>query len=897
MDSGMYCYWGKAARDLSSYHLLVYHSLDVAAVGYMYLCHDSLISRRMADLAGISPDSVPDLVGFFLSLHDLGKFSESFQNKIPDLLLSLQGRSGTLSAPVRHDSTGSMLWKEHLGRIFFQKKLLPGEEMRNLLLASLLLAPFFSAVFGHHGIPPGNEKLSPSSVYTNQDIASAGEFVSAMRDLFSIEKSLIQSLVKREKEESLCALSWLLAGLCVISDWIGSNSHAFPYMSQRIPLEQYWRENALPIAEKALRNVRMIPLAPSPARGITALFPWFSTGEYSPSPLQEWASGIRPGPGPHLFIIEESTGSGKTEAALTLAHRLIADGTGHGFYFALPTMATSNAMFSRIKAIRGNFFENEKEPPLVLSHSTRQITPYLTGEQSLCEYAVREDVSGEDLSLWLHDNSKKALLAPLGVGTIDQALVAVLPRRYQSLRLFGISRNILIVDEVHAYDPYVNELLRNLICDHARTGGSTILLSATLPACTRNSLIRAFCEGAGIRVNEREPGQYPLVTHVSPAGLREIPVEPRPGTGRSISCVFFESEDEVISELIRIAQSGRCACWIRNTVRDALEGYRRIRDSADNPSDVLLFHARFTLGHRLERENDVIQMFGKESVPEMRSGRILVATQVVEQSLDLDFDFLVTDLAPIDLVIQRAGRLHRHSRGERGNPILGIYAPPWSENPGENWYYEKFPGGSWVYPSHCQLWLTLEILRRKGGFRMPQEARECVEWVYGKEAESRVPPALAERDREFMDEHEKRGRAITSVINFKKGYTMEGRPWPEDKDVPTRLAEPSVTLRLGVLDMEQKTIRPLCTAGEYSWEMSQVSVRRALIGGITYVKELEEIVNRASAKMHDKGRNAIPVPLIYHADGNRWENTFVRDDGKSIRISYTKEEGLFIHDS
>jgi len=897
MDSGMYCYWGKASRDLSAWHLLVYHSLDVAAVGYTYLCHDSLISRRMAELAGISPSSIPDLAGFFLSLHDLGKFSESFQNKVPDLFLSLQGRSGTLSAPVRHDSTGSMLWKEHLGRIIFQKKLLPNEEMSNLCLANILLSPFFSAVFGHHGIPPRKEDISPDSVYTCQDISSAEEFVSAMRDLFHIEESLIRSLAKREKEESLCVLSWLLAGLCVISDWIGSNSLAFPYLSQRIPLEQYWRKRALPVAEQVLRKVQMIPLAPLPARGIAALFPRFSTGEYSPSPLQEWVSGIRPGAGPHLFIIEESTGSGKTEAALTLAHRLIADGCGHGFYFALPTMATSNAMFSRIKAIRGNFFENEKEPPLVLSHSTRQIAPYLLGEQPLSEYAVREDVSSEDLSHWLHDNSKKALLAPLGVGTIDQALVAVLPRRYQSLRLFGISKNILIVDEVHAYDPYVNELLRNLICDHTRTGGSTILLSATLPACARNSLISAFCEGAGIMVDERGHGEYPLVTHVSPAGLHEIPVQPRPGTGRSVSCTFFESEDEVISELIRTARSGRCACWIRNTVGDALEGYRRIKNSAGSPPDLSLFHARFALAHRLERENDVIRMFGKESVPEMRSGRILVATQVVEQSLDLDFDFLVTDLAPIDLVLQRAGRLHRHPRGERGAPVLGIYAPPWDENPGKDWYFGKFPGGSWVYPSHGQLWLTLGILRRKGGFRIPEDARECVEWVYGKDAESKIPPALAKRDRKFMDEHERRGRAITSVINFKKGYTMEGRPWPDDDEVPTRLAEPSVTLRLGVLDEEQGTVRPLCNAGEYSWEMSQVSVRRTLIGGITYVKELREIVDRACAKMHDRGRNAIPVPLIYHADGNRWENTFVRDDGQSIRISYTKEEGLFIHDS
>lgn len=895
MDIGMYSYWGKARSDPSFYHLLVYHSLDVAAVGYIYLCRDDLIRRRIADLAGIPSTAVPGLAGFLFSLHDLGKFSESFQNKIPDLLIALQRRSGKLSAPIRHDSIGYMLWRENIRQFVLGKILSPEDNPRNLYQINLLLAPILSAVFGHHGIPCGNETVSPSAVYTRQDIASAREFVFAMKDLFLIDESIIRSLTEREKEESLCILSWLLAGLCVISDWIGSNSCLFSYMCRRIPLDQYWKEIALPEAERALREVRIIPLTPSHARGIGALFPKFSTGNYSPSDLQEYASRIRPGPGPHLFIIEEATGSGKTEAALTLAHQLIAEGCGHGFYFALPTMATSNAIFSRIKDIKGNFFDKEKDPPLVLAHSTRQMAPYLSGNGSLSAYTVCADVSNEDVSFWIQDNSKKALLAPLGVGTIDQALVAVLPRRYQSIRLFGISRNILIIDEVHAYDPYINELIRALIFDHTRMGGSTILLSATLPASTRNRLISAFCEGLGIQTQEREPGKYPLVTHVSSHQLEEIPIQPRQRTGRMISSVFFESEDDVITALIKTAKSGLCACWIRNTVQDAIDAYRTIQDSLDTSLKVYLFHARFVLGHRLEREHEVIRMFGKESLPEMRAGKILIATQVVEQSLDLDFDFMVTDLAPIDLVIQRAGRLHRHYRGERGLPVLGIHSPAWETEPGRDWYSRKFPRGSWVYPSHGELWLTLEKIRKKVGFRIPEEARECVEWVYGKDASSRIPVALAERDRDFEKEHEKRGLAITNVIRFLKGYTLEGRPWPEDEDIPTRLAEPSISLRLGVLDEGKKTIRPLCDAGEYSWEMSQISIPREKIGGINYVKDLKEIVETACAMMHDKGRNAILIPLIKRSD-EVWENTFVRDGGRMIRISYTLKEGLLIND-
>jgi CRISPR-associated endonuclease/helicase Cas3 len=816
MAGGIYNYWGKAAKDYSSWHLLPYHCLDVAAVGFSYLRSDDLLCRRIENLAGIPAERIPGFIAFFLALHDLGKFSESFQGQIPTIYSTLQGRQAGPAVKVPHTTIGKVMWDRNIGTSVFQERLFKGEELRNLVHIRISLSPFLNAIFGHHGIPPETQNIDWKQVYSQEDSASAKDFVFSVLDLLSIDGEIMKTLARREKSESLKILSWPLAGLAVLADWIASNSRFFPYYPERMTLEHYW-EKTLPRAEAALRSIGILPLPASPQRGIAHLFPEFGSGLYTPSDLQEYASRIRPGPGPHLFIIEEATGSGKTEAALTLAHQLMADGCSHGFYFALPTMATSNAMHERILKVKGNFFEGEKDPPVILAHSAWQLSRhFLPGESSGTENLLGDDDKAPDVTCWLEDNRKKALLAPLGVGTIDQALISVLPRRHQSLRLFGLWRNVLIVDEVHAYDPYVHELLRNLICDHARIGGSTILLSATLPTSTRNELAKAFCEGAGIPYQAGCSGPYPLVTHVSPLGIEEIPVHIRPGMEREIRVEFFDNEGHVIDALLSVAKAGRCACWIRNTVRDAFDASRKLQERAQNCAEVILFHARYVLGHRLEREEEIIRLFGKKSTEDMRAGKILVATQVVEQSLDLDFDYMITDLAPIDLVIQRSGRLHRHRRGERGSPILGIHAPGWSDEPAEDWFSSKFPRASWVYPAHGDLWLTCKILMEKGAIRVPSEARSLVEGVYGPDAKTRIPESLARRDASFRKDHESRGLAMTNVIRFLSGYQATEQSWTEDEAVPTRLAEPSVTLRIGVVDDGHKTLRPLFEDGEYS---------------------------------------------------------------------------------
>lgn len=891
----IYRYWAKASRDGNQYHLLPYHLLDVAAVGAEYLRVDTLACNRIAAQIPVPTSNIPEFIGFFLSLHDLGKFAESFQTKLPHLFAQLQGRAGKLSVPLRHDSIGKKLWDLYVSLHVYRDLLFPGRSIQELRSFSLAFDPFINAVTGHHGVPPRNELIAPHDVFSPQDVEAAKVFLSESVRLFIRDADLLSPFFHKEHHTGLCTLSWPLAGLAVLADWIASDHELFPFCSGVIPLSRYWEEIALPRARIALEKTRVLPPRVPAERRIDYLFPDFREGKYTPSELQQYASQFMGSPGPHLFIIEDATGSGKTEAALMLAQQLIGNGEGHGVYFALPTMATSNAMYGRILNIRDTFFENGTDVPVILVHNARHLADYYLDRTRTENRATPAAEDTEDVSSWLSDSRKKALLAPMGVGTVDQALLAVLPRRHQSLRFFGIWRNVLIVDEVHAYDPYMNELLKSLIEDHARTGGSSILLSATLPHSTRNFFIRAFCGGAGIPFRECLSDHYPLVTHVSPGSTEERALTPRAGTSRMVTCRFFEDEESVIDSLLERSDAGQCACWIRNTVRDAREGYHAIRKRCRDET-ALLFHAGYVLGDRLDREGEVIGLFGKESTPAERAGRILVATQVVEQSLDLDFDYMVTDLAPIDLVIQRAGRLHRHPRGDRGIPVLGIHAPVFDESPGDRWYQEKFPGAAFVYPAHGDLWLTLRVLRERAVMRIPAEARALIESVFGYHAREMIPPALRTRDELFRNRHRDEGRAMMNVIRFLHGYQDTGGLWQDDEYIPTRLAEPSVTLRLGIVHPGENTIRPLYNAGIHSWDMSQVSVRRAAMGGeIRYVSDMVRMREAAYASMRDRGRNAILIPLEQKEDQS-WENTFSRDDGKEIVFSYSKKEGLHIHE-
>lgn len=903
-------YWGKAEKEGQRYHLLPYHCLDVAAVGHTLLLVDAMLRQRFSAVTGVDESVCCKWLITLLALHDVGKFSESFQNLRPDLLEKLQSITSKRQYPPRHDSLGNLFMKTVLENE--ELCFLPGtsfDDWQDVVLS--MVRPFA----GHHGFPPSMQAdnglpLRLAHYFTDNDAAAARQLAEAVTALMCGEERKWTHPSPEELEAKMKKASWLMAGFVVLCDWIGSNNSWFSFHSEVRPLDDYWRNHALPQAEKALREAGInagIPLAE--LSGFSGLFPHIA----SPTPLQAFVEACPVGNSPQLFILEDVTGSGKTEAALLLAGRLLATGAGNGIFVALPTMATSNAMYNRLAEspdrnappLYVRLFEHNSNPSVVLAHGARHLSDtFMASVAGRNTEASGEEAASAQCSSWLADNRKKALLADVGVGTLDQALLAVLPARFQSLRLFGLARHILIVDEVHAYDPYMNKLLQDLLAFHAALGGSAILLSATLPTHIRCDFISAFAHGCGDRRRPQlQTKAYPLATaYCEVDGVRETAVDAMLQRTCTVAVQLVPDVDEVLKRIEETANQGKCVCWVRNTVHDALTAFDGLSNSvsADN---LLLFHARFVMGDRLDIEEAVTNTFGRKSTAGGRRGKVLIATQVVEQSLDLDFDLLITDLAPMDLLIQRAGRLHRHPRDEEGNPLIKgadrrgppcmiIHGPLPDNDAGSNWYKSAFPKASFVYPSHGCLWLTARLLQAKKEIKMPNDARELIEAAFSERADD-IPAPLQQRDQEADAQWQAdKSLAHINMLKLDEGYEATVNQWREDMKTPTRLGDIETTVRLSTWD--GTAILPLYEHDKFPWDMSQVSIRSGLVDKeIVHSDALGEEITRLKEQLPDKGKWSVLVPLIKCEDG-RWHGEALNKRDEPMVVTYDRQRGVTV---
>jgi CRISPR-associated endonuclease/helicase Cas3 len=664
----------------------------------------------------------------------------------------------------------------------------------------------------------------------------------------------------------------MVAGLAVISDWLGSNVEFFPYADGPRDLESYY-EVARARAWYALDQAGLLPsrVRPAPA-GMRALFP-----TCSPTATQQSVETLPATEEPELLIVEEPSGSGKTEAALAWAHRKLAAGAGDGIYIALPTMATASAMHDRVEPLMTRLFDDGERPSLALAHSAERLARWLASSSpSDRDYSSTEQTATNLSSAWLSDSGKKALLASVGVGTIDQALVSVLPVPYGALRLAGVARKVLVVDELHASDGHTAQLLETLLEFQAALGGSAVLLSTALPRAMRQRFLDAFARGTGRSVDHhRAESRYPLVSHYGKSRAPSY-VSPACRTPRSVHITLCSDQDDVIERLLDTAGDGRCACWIRNSVSDAVAAFAALRERKG--ADVTLFHARFALGHRLDLEGEVVRRYGKDSGQADRAGTIVVATQVVEQSLDLDFDFVVSDLAPVDLLIQRAGRVRRHPRDAAGNPAttegrseanLVVYGPQPGEDPAEDWVRSVLPKTALVYPDHGRLWLSAKTLQDHGTIGIPGCARELVEAVYGDSAERVIPMALLRASQKAQSTTGAgRTEADLRALRVRDGYRVTLGQWRDDASTPTRLGLPTVQVRLAKPAPSGGGIEPLVGQGTFGWQLSQVPVPTHWLAKSPQ-PEWEQRVESGEQAMPDGGRYSMTILLEPRAGGWR----------------------------
>jgi CRISPR-associated endonuclease/helicase Cas3 len=881
-------YWGKAAA-AGEFHLLAFHALDVAACAKVLIERHDALRRLLALRLSLDEATLARWLVFLLVLHDIGKFSYRFQCLRKDFPALESDLPPARQYHPRHDTLGAILWSGLLEQTVIDRFVAESAPSRPIRTA---LSYWMASAVGHHGQPPKPGQARLEGLFTSADqraaqafCIDAGELLLGARPLDVGDAKAFAAAVK--------PVSWWLAGVAVYCDWLGSNGDLFPFVQDGMSLAAYWTEHALPAATRALVQSGVLPIAGS-QRSQHELFGYLDP----PTPLQRLAESIPLDMSPQLLILEDATGSGKTEAALTAASRILAGGGADGIYFGLPTMATSNAMYRRIEGqgLAGKLFT---EPPaVVLTHSAarlmrdasaRAAPPADSGE---LDYTPGETSAANLRASWISDHRKKALLADLGVGTIDQALLAVLPTRHQSLRLLGLARKVLIVDEVHAYDAYMRRLLEALLRFQAHIGGHAVLLSATLPQRMRQALVDAFRDGLGLGPAALVSAEYPLLTRINASRTDEISVETRPETARAVQVDCVHDTDAVLRLLLDAHAAGHCACWVRNSVDDAIDGREQLQ-AAGVPGERLdLFHARFALGDRLAIEERVLASFGPDSTAAQRRGRIVVATQVVEQSLDLDFDVMVTDLAPMDLVVQRAGRLHRHDRGPRPAPCLRVLMPAPTETADGDWLAALLPRTAKVYEDIACLWRTAHLLRRHGCIRIPEAARELIEGVYGPDAmaaPSGVEAASASAQGKQLNAAT---MAMYNALRLERGYADPEADYWDDIKAPTRLGEDSLRLRLARWDGNRLT--PWRGEGElHDWAMSEVSIHADWCASVPEPGDpaLRQALLDYAQTVPDKGRWSRLLPLRATAAGH-WEAEVIDKKGRVSLLRYVAESGL-----
>jgi CRISPR-associated endonuclease/helicase Cas3 len=660
--------WAKTAQG-TNFHPVICHLLDTAAVcqRLLKLLPPAAVGRLQQGL-GLDESGVLSWVPFLAGTHDTGKIAPPFQfQKSAVLEISKQLASGSL-----YD-----LWSK-------RPQVLPAiaeAPLHGTITACTLpeylqtwvdkdIADELAAIVGgHHGFIPNHEEIeditkgSQSRKYNLGNSAESPQWKQWRIEILDTLADYCGISNAKPPQMPDAGAAVLLAGVTTLADWLASNQACFPAAGAKPNLTAYINGLAVKV-DATLKAAQWLEWQPhQQPLSFTELF------KNEPRGLQDAIENLMPNlrGEPALFIVEAPTGEGKTEAAFTVAHWNTSYGMP-GAYIGMPTQTTGNKLYKRLKNYLNHWYPDQAIN-FQLVHSASALDDNFSSTICRLEQTYENDrkPSGVTASEWFV-HRKRALLAPWGVGTVDQALVGILRTKHQFLWLLGLAGKTVILDEVHAYDGYTSRLLDQLVHWCAILGSPVVVLSATLSSGQRQRLLHSYAEGLGLEKPALPAAEYPRLTvyvqgkaTIDPSFTQDRLAEIN--RNKDIKIAWIE-EAQIDTQLGKGATA-----IIRSTVS-------RCQETAKNYKQAAVFHSRFTQEDRQRLEEYSEQTYGYQSEHKFappRPSSLLIATQVIEQSLDLDFDVLISDLCPIDLLIQRIGRLWRHDRLYRGVPERVIY--------------------------------------------------------------------------------------------------------------------------------------------------------------------------------------------------------------------------------
>lgn len=623
--------------------------------------HCSIVGDLAKELTNRVPEWIkeelyPSGIELIAACHDIGKVSPTFQRKLYEAIGNIPEELSSVDSQIERG------WGGHAGVSYVSV-----EDME--------VGRYIAEILGrHHGYLP------------NVGILSATDKVLGGKEWQSKRVSIVDNLkgyfacdfprVKSKEHANI------LAGLTTVSDWLGSSS-----LFEDPSLE--WDSSIA----KAVDDAGFIRPVIKKGLGFNDIFGFDPRDKQTVLHREIKRGGV--------YILESPMGHGKTESALYAAYKLLETGDATGIYFALPTQLTSEKIHERVNGFLGNILETDSVVSLLHSNAWMR------------ELGVEGNPNGSWFS-----QGKRGILSPFAVGTLDQALMAVMNVKHSFIRSYGLVGKVVILDEVHCYDSYTGVILDKLIGVLQELKCTVIIMSATLTDARRSLLIGVSTSWSQI---------YPRLT-VMDGVVSEIAIDPPATYTVSIN---MSSEDIAISEVLSRVELGEQVLWIENTVSDAQRIYRKIASIVDTG----LLHSRFTRSDREINEGLWVNLYGKNSVERGLTGRVLIGTQVVEQSIDIDADFLVTRFAPTDMILQRIGRLWRHASTNRVSTAkceAWLLAPTLDSAIGE---INSFGKTVFVYSPYV-LCRSLEVWGSLGSISLPTQIPELINATYSDRVET-----------------------------------------------------------------------------------------------------------------------------------------------------------------
>lgn len=729
--------WAKTAPKKS----LIDHMLETGIVTECLIDADGMyrpVLSRLSEITGCDNNKLSAKIVFICAIHDIGKAHPIFQGRDAETLEILRRKN------LNQASFDTRFRHEQYGANIFDRLSAEDVDIKNSDIISQIIRM-------HH--QKEQKKNSDIDIIKIDDKEKAKKWRHIQKEIYDYIKNVfhfdnLNLINKNISKSELFVVQNAILGIMITSDWIASNNYVFdnqPYKN----IDEFLKSRKLQ-ALKFLNNEGMI------RQQIPVMQDFKSAFGFNGRPVQNDVEKIVHKNDIKCMLIESDCGSGKTEAALYAAAVLGNRSGLSGIYMGLPTGVSAEAIQNRVDEF-------------LTSHGMRNTKLYTSKSMLLRE--------PDKKPIWT-DISRQRLLTSSAVGTVDQVMTVARLARFESVRMNGLASKVLIIDEIHAYDTYMLAVIRGLLMICGELGVPVIMLSATLPISTKNDLLGVLGDG-DIELHNG----YPVISYVTKDGMVHEHVSHQYMPDKKISCELLpilNDNDKIARYAVDAIKDGGCECVIMNTVTDAICVYDKIKKNKKNDCKIILYHSRMTINVRDKTSRKILAMCGKDRTK--RPERvIIVGTQVLEQSLDIDVDYMITAICPIDLLFQRIGRYHRH--GDAGtirehvvvaNTVQVLIPATLSSYGGTEYVYEK-----------CYLDATIDAINEHNGHLLiPSGMPDMINYVYSH-------ASIDVRVRQIIDE----ANSDAGNIKIENGFEIYTRKNDlTDKNLNVRLSNTDETM-------------------------------------------------------------------------------------------------------